>query len=576
MIHGTDRRQDASNGFFGGCGRRVAVAAGWVAAFGAGAGLAATPVLPERPALVVVVAIDQFRGDYLDRFGAYFGAGGFRRLLEHGANFTDCRYRHGITKTAAGHAVMLTGVHANEHGIINNAWVERGTLKRVNCVEDATVAIVGRPETPGGVRLPGQTVPMGVSPRRLLATTVGDELKIATAGRAKVIGLANKDRSAVLLAGKLGDSAYWMDRGLMVTSTHYRVALPPWVAAFNAEGRIDRYFGQVWDRVLPAEIYDRVQGPDEAEGEAADYGLGLTFPRRVDGGAATLGTAFYNAFDQVPFKSEVLMAFAEATVTAENLGGRGVTDLLGLGLSVNDSVGHSYGPDSHEVMDVTLRTDRMLAEFFSFLDRRVGAGRWLAVLTADHGIAPLPERVKALGAGVNAGRVDNVRLLKTGEAALDAAFGRLAEGRRWFVIDENSLVLVPVALAERNVAAAEAERVLAAAIGSLEFVDTAWTRTDLLAGRVHGEWAAATRLSFHAERSGDVYFQVAPYWVDRKNGTNHGSPYRYDTHVPLLWMGPGVKPGRRPEPVGVEDLAPTLAHLLGIPAPPKAQGRVLF
>lgn len=531
---------------------------------------------PPPPALVVVLTIDQFRADYLQRFREFFGPGGFRLLLEQGATFADCRYRHAVTKTAAGHAVVLTGVHADVHGIINNAWVDRTTLKRVNCVEDDSVQILGRADDRSGGRLPAGVLPMGASPRRLLATTVGDELKLATGGRAKVIGISSKDRSAILLAGKLADAAYWMDKGRIVTSTHYMKELPAWVRAFNDAGRVDSYFGRTWDRLLPAEVYDRVQGPDEAPGEAADFGMGITFPRRVDGGAAKLSPAYYEAFENSPFKNEVLLDFARTTIEQEKLGQRGVTDVLCLSFSTNDTVGHNYGPDSHEVMDITLRTDRMLADLFKLLDARVGLQRCTIVFTADHGIAPLPERVKALGTGVSAGRVDNALLLKTCEAALDRAYGPLADGKRWLVVDESSLLFLRGVLEEKRVNRAEAERVVRDALLTVEFVEAAYTRTEMLAGNVTGEYAAATLLSFNRERSGDLYYQMKPFWVDRKTGTNHGTPYNYDVHVPLLWFGAGVKPGVRLDRVGVDDIAPTLCHQLGIPLPARAQGRMLF
>ncbi|MSU47773.1 MAG: alkaline phosphatase family protein [Opitutus sp.] len=527
------------------------------------------------PSLVVVITIDQFRADYLARFREHFVPGGLNLLMEHGANFADCRYRHAITKTASGHAVVLTGVHANVHGIINNAWVDRETLKRVNCVDDDSVQIVGRAESAGGARLPGATVPIGASPRRLLATTVGDELKLRHAG-AKVIGISSKDRSAILLAGKLADAAYWMDKGRIVTSTHYLKELPAWVRTFNAADRVDSFFGKTWDRLLPAAAYEALQGADDAAGEAAEFGLGRTFPKRLNGGAEKITPVYYDAFENSPFKSEVLADFARVVVENENLGRRGVTDVLCISFSANDSVGHLYGPDSHEVMDMTLRSDRLLAEFFKFLDARVGLKNCTIVFTADHGAAPLPERVKALNPGASAGRVDSARLLKICEAALDSAFGPLADGKRWLLVDESSLLFLRGVLKEKNLAQSVAEKIVREALLTVDFVETAYTRTDLEAGSVTGEFAAANLLSFHRARSGDLYYQVKPFWVDRKTGTNHGAPYSYDACVPLLWFGVGVKPGTYLQRVGVDDIAPTLARLLGLPPPPMSKGNVLF
>ena len=539
-------------------------------------GRAAEPAPAAKPALVVVLTIDQFRGDYLARFREHFVPGGLKLLLEGGANFVDCRYNHAITKTAAGHAVVLTGVHADVHGIINNAWVDRETLKRVNCVDDDSVQILGRADDRGGARLPGATTPLGASPRRLLATTVGDELKLTHGGRSKVIGISSKDRSAILLAGKLADAAYWMDKGRIVTSTHYMKEIPAWVRAFNDAGRVDSFFGKRWERLLPVAAYDALQGPDDVPGESTDFSMGRTFPKRINGGTEKISSAYYEAFENSPYKSEVLVDFARLVVENENLGGRGVTDMLCLSFSVNDTVGHNYGPDSHEVMDITLRTDRMIADLFSFLDRRIGLKNCTIILTADHGIAPIPERLKAMSPNFSAGRVDNVQLLKTCEAALERAYGPLSDGRHWLVIDENNLLFLRDVLKEKNVAQPVAEKVVRDALLTVDFVEAAFTRTELEEGKVSGPYAEATMLSFNRARSGDLYYQMKPYWVDRKTGTNHGSPYIYDTHVPMVWYGVGVKPGTYTERVGVEDIAPTLAHLLSIMRPPMRQGRVLF
>ena len=531
---------------------------------------------PAKPALVVVLTIDQFRGDYLARFREHLVPGGLKLLVDEGANFVDCRYRHAVTKTAAGHAVVLTGVHANVHGIINNAWIDRETLKRVNCVDDDSVQILGQADDRGGARLPGATVPIGASPRRLNATTVGDELKLTHGGRSKIIGISSKDRSAILLAGKLADAAYWMDKGRIVTSTHYMKELPAWVRAFNDAGRVDSFFGKTWERLLPPEAYDALQGPDDVPGESTDFSMGRTFPKRINGGTEKISSAYYEAFENSPFKSEVLVDFARLVVEHENLGGRGVTDMLCLSFSANDTVGHNYGPDSHEVMDITLRTDRMIADLFSFLDRRIGLKNCTIVLTADHGVAPIPERLKALSGNFSAGRVDNVRLLKTCEAALDRAFGALSDGRHWLLIDESNLLFLRDVLKEKNVSQPVAEKVVRDALLTIDFVEAAFTRTEMEEGNVSGPYAAATLLSFNRARSGDVYYQMKPYWVDRKTGTNHGSPYNYDTHVPLVWYGVGVKPGTYTERVSVDDIAPTLANLLSIIRPPLSEGRVLF
>lgn len=529
------------------------------------------------PALVVVISLDQFRNDYLDRFRPYFGPDGFNLFLQHGAVFADCHYRHSNTKTGPGHAVMLTGVHADLHGIIGNEWIDRDTFELVSCVGDPSVQVVGLPPS-SGPRLRGVDDPyLPRSPRNLLVTTVGDELKLGRGGRPKVIGISDKHRAAILMSGKQADAAYFREQGRMITSTYYMAEEPAWVQQWNAAGNIDAYFGHVWDRVLPAAAY-AMQGPDDMAGEDGTSGhLGTTLPKTVDGGERKPGSAYYAAFENTPFANETLESFAEAAIINENLGGReGITDLLCVSFSAIDHAGHLYGPDSHEVMDLVVRTDRILAQFFRFLNRRVGLQQCLLVLTADHGVAPMPERIHAISPQIPAGRIDSARLLTACEEALDLAFGPLADKSRWLVRDDCSLLIFPSALKEKGLAPAAVQAVVRGALLKLDFVQAAYTRDQLERGEVNDDLGRSALLSFNRARSGDIFYQPKPYFFGRATGSTHGTPYNYDTHVPLLWYGVGVKAGVRTERVGVDDLAPTLAHLLGLPAPPLSQGHVLF
>ncbi|HTO03066.1 MAG TPA: alkaline phosphatase family protein, partial [Opitutus sp.] len=422
----------------------------------------------------------------------------------------------------------------------------------------------------------GRELFSGRSPRTFLSTTVPDELKLARGGQPKVISVSSKDRSAVLLGGKLADAAYWMDQGRMISSTYYLPELPAWVQAFNHSGRTEAYFGRTWDRLLPEDAY-RVQGPDDVEHEFAGLGLGRTFPKKVDGGAVEISPEFYGAFEHTPFKSEVMMAFIKEVMEQENLGRRGVTDVLCMSFSANDTIGHDTGPDSHEVMDITLRTDRMLAEFFAYLDARIGLKNCTLVLTADHGVATLPEKLTRMQPSIDAGRISLPQVLSAAEGALNTAYGSLADAARWTVIDGAWLILAPASLEEKGVTRAEAENVVREALLAVDFITDVYTRTDLEKGIAPGKYGAGTLLSFNRARSGDVFYQVKPRWIERPGtGSTHGSPYNYDTHVPLLWFGVGVTPGIRTDRVGVDDLAPTLAHILGVNAPPQSQGRILF
>lgn len=538
-----------------------------------------TPAIPPTvasPRLAVVIAIDQFRADYLVRFRPYFVAGGFKRLLEGGADYRNCFYRHATTITAPGHATILSGVHANIHGIIANDWLDRESWEIISSVEDRDSPLVGLPPE---YLLPTLHLPKaGRSPKNFLATTVGDQLKLRFGAASKVFTASNKDRSAILLGGKLADSAYWDESGAFVTSRYYRDALPAWVAAFNAGHRAEKAFGSTWERLLEPALYDAVQGPDDAPGESDEYGLTRVFPKKIDGGSAVLSPNFYSAFDNAPASSVMLGEFAQAAVREEKLGRHAATDLLCVSFSQIDIVGHSYGPDSHEVMDSILRLDRVIADLLKCIDREVGLKHCLVVVTADHGSTPLPERVQALRPSIPAGRIRVAEFDAAAKQALDAAFGAPLGEDYWCTRDGLGYHLRPSTLAAKNIRAEDAAQVLKTALLSLPSVAEVYTRAEILAAPPEGDsLLAAVRRSYYAPRDHDVGIVLKPYFINRTPaGTTHGMPYDYDQHVPQLWFGAGVTPGVHLERVGVDDLAPTLAAHLGIPRPPQAEGRQLF
>lgn len=531
------------------------------------------------PRLAVLISVDQLRSDYLDRFRPYFGEDGFNRLLTRGAVYAEARHRHAFTNTASGHATLVTGVHANVHGIIGNEWRDGATLAEGTSVTDPEARIVGD-GSDTGVRVPGGVLgtQSGISPRRLLATTIGDQLKLRQGTRAKVIGVGAKDRSSVLMAGRLADVAFWLKRGRFVTSTHYVTQAPAWAEDFNAKGRIEAEFGRTWDRLLDARIYESVQGPDNMPGEENPDGLGETFPKRIDGGQKVLSERFYEAYRLSPFSTDLVLEFARVAVRAEQLGRRDAPDLLTIGISQVDQCGHSYGPDSHEVMDSVIRLDRALAAFFQFLDQEVGAENYVVVLSADHGVAPLPERVVAQRGGVPAGRFDSAGARAAIEAALTAAFGAPDGQDYWVVRDGATFRLRRETLQSKQIDPAAARRVAKGALLGFPDIAAAFTREELAGVSDEGEsLASRVRRSYHDERSGDVYFVLRPYMVDRRpKGANHNTPYDYDRHVPLVWYGAGIQPGVHLEPVGTDQLAPTLCGLLGIPRPPECTAERLF
>ncbi|MEZ0334253.1 MAG: alkaline phosphatase family protein, partial [Gemmatimonadales bacterium] len=423
----------------------------------------------------------------------------------------------------------------------------------VYCAADTTVRLIG-------VDLEGR------SPRKLKNATVGDLLKIGTGGRSKVVTVSAKDRSAIMMGGHLADAAYWMEDTLFVTSTYYRQEMPAWAREFNGAGKVSSYFGKEWARLLPSAAYNMV-GPDDVAAEADEAGTGRTFPHPIGGP---------DAFDLSPFSNETVADFAMRAVAEEGLGRDTVPDLLGVSFSANDRVGHAYGPDSHEVMDVTVRLDRTLARLFAFLDRTVGLGNVVMVLTADHGVAPLPEVFANLHPGASPHRFNPAVVDTVVEAALRARYGP-APAPGWIIYhDQPHLYLNPAAVRARRVTIEDAERVAQAAIMSVPGVHEALTSADLATGRARGLRSAEV-LSFYPGRSGNIYYQMEPYILvdDEPTGTGHGTPWAYDQQVPLLFYGSRIIPGVRRTPAAVADIAPTLSALLGLTAPGGAQGRVL-
>lgn len=528
--------------------------------------------------LAVVISVDQLRADHLVRFRPYFGEGGFKRLLEGGLEFPHTYFRHAITQTAPGHATILSGVHANRHAIIGNEWLDRETWDQVNSVEDRDSPLVGvspRELGPTAAARPDKT---GRSPRNFEATTVGDQLKVRFGAECRVFAASNKDRSAILLGGKRADDAYWDEIGRMVTSRHYRAKLPAWVEAFNARRRAHATFGQTWDRLLEPAIYEALLGPDDAPGENDSFGFGRTFPKKVNGGAATITPNFFTAYDNSPFTTQHLGEFVQLAIREEKLGRHAGADLLCVSFSQVDAIGHAYGPDSHELMDAVLRLDRVLASLLDCLDREVGLARCVVVLTADHGVAPLPERLPRPAGAAPGGRVSTRELDGAIKQALDGAFGKLTGNEVWFMRDGTALHLRPAALAAKHLDAAAVAKVASGALRQFPAVAQAYTREEILAAPPEGDSVLAmVRRSYHAGRGRDVVFVLKPYFIIKSNtGTTHSTPHAYDTHVAQVWFGAGVPKGVRTERVGVDDIAPTLAALLGVPAPDGAQGRRLF
>jgi predicted AlkP superfamily pyrophosphatase or phosphodiesterase len=519
---------------------------------------AAAPARAGRPRLAVIVVVDQLRADYLERFARHF-TGGFKRLLDDGRVFADAHYEQWPTVTAVGHATISTGATPAGHGLVGNGWYDRAERRYVDAVSDPN-----SPKVPGDGR--------GASPWRLRGSTISDELKLATRGRGKVVSVSIKDRSAILLGGRRPDAALWFDddSGSFVTSRFYGERLPTWVERFNASRPADRFFGMRWDLLLPEAAYADL-GADDGPDERPGWG-GRTFPHLPSEGLSGASADFYERVAGSPFGNELLVAAARAAVEGEALGTDEYTDLLCVSFSSNDHVGHAYGPYSREVQDITLRTDLALGALMELLDTKVGKDGYVLVLTSDHGAAPTPSDSAPLG-----GRY--TRLEPAGpeiDKVLEQKFGA---GPWLLYVSSYMGVYLNRALAEeRGVTYAELERAAAAEFRRVASVRAVFTASELASGRAGDGTVVARRVgaSHYPDRSADLVVILDPFVVPTlPGGATHGTPYNYDSHVPVIFYGPGVAEGIVTEPVAVTDVAPTLSALLGITPPSNSTGRPL-
>ena len=539
-----------------------------------------------RPRLVLLIVVDQFRYDYLDRFGDRFGENGFKRLLRDGATWVNANYDHVLTYTAPGHSTLMTGAYPAETGIIANEWPDRETGKKVSSVSDESAKLFG-----------GGATEAASSPRRLMASTLGDELRLATNDRSRVIGISLKDRSAILPAGRHANGAYWFSAqsGNMVSSNYYFEQLPAWVAGFNNTHPADKYFGALWERLQPESEYLKRAGADSPPWEDIGKVPGDTnaFPHKITGGATSPGRDFYAALEYSPFANDLLLQFSEQAMVNEHLGEDDDTDVLTVSFSADDYVGHRFGPYSQEVMDVTLRVDQQIGALLDFVETRVGLKNTTVIFSADHGMAPIPEHAAALG--LSGGRIPNADLLKAIRLSLSARynpqgkspdpttdyiFNYTDDGKVKDGLTNGNLYLNFEALKRDGVNPDEVEQLACRTALGVAGIARCFTREQLLRGAVSASDPIERRAvhGFYPKRSGDLIVVTEPfkYLTEYAITATHGSPYSYDTHVPLIIMGNGFKPDRYYQAASPADIAPTLAAVLRVQAPSNAVGRVLI
>lgn len=553
----------------------------WFPAVFALAVLAAATSAPAagRPQLVLFITVDALRGDMPARYADRFGPGGLRYLLERGVHYTNAHYSHATTFTASGHATLFTGGNPPEHGLPANDWVGPDG-QRVYCVEDDRHTVLGERTRPH----------QGTSPRNLTSGTIGDEL-VASGGGSRVFSVSIKDRGAIIPGGFLG-KAFWYSgaTGRFVTSTYYYTSEPQWVRDWNDAGPAGAWRGGQWRLLRDPASYTHA-ADDDRPFETSWGSLGRVFPHPLAD-----DDRYYSTLRFTPMGDELTVSFVEELVRRERVGGGAATDLLAVSLSSTDYVTHVFGLYSLEAEDNLLRLDRAIARLLEIVDEAVGLDRTLIVLSSDHGADAAPEhwcRLRAGGAALPvpggllldpdgcglAGRHDPGRLIAAANTALRRRFNVEAD----LVLDfwNPSLFLDSPRIEALELDEAEVERALARFVAGTPGIAQAFTRSDLLAGRVPDTpLAARVKRAFHPQRSGNVIIVQAPFWFLHREPTlytsMHGSPYAYDTHVPIIIAGPGIEPAVVNRGAGPEDIAPTLALYLGIECPPASVGEPLL
>lgn len=519
---------------------------------------------PARPRLVVVLSIDQFRGDYIPRFERYLGEGGFRRIMGEGFHFENCYYRHATTQTGPGHATLLTGTYPHVNGIVSNDYYDMAEGRGFYCAEDAEA----HPVTPRGV----DESKGSFSPRRLMVPTTGDNLEKATAGAAKTVGVSLKDRSGIMMAGRAADLVLWFDSksGEFGSSTYYTQALPQWLLDWQAGKPADAWFKKAWELSLPAEEYASVCTADDYKAEQDGSFEGRTFPHTLGWKSESPDANYYTNLTVSPFGNDLVVDAALAAVKGEGMGQDDIPDLLAISFSSNDLIGHAFGPSSWEVMDATIKTDATVARLLTALDELVGKGAYTLFVSGDHGAADLPELAQEMG-------IPAERFLPRGmadklEAHLRGLYGQPAEGKRyvadfgWPFVTLNPAAVVDEAAPTARPMDEEAARFLA----TLPNVVMATTTAALKDGAdsLHPV-RRALALSMYPGRSGHLAYVMPPGWFPSGGytGTTHGAPYSYDQSVVLLAYGNGIRQGTSNAPAQPPQIAPTVSALVGVLVP---------
>lgn len=513
-----------------------------------------------RPKLVVGIVIDQMRWDYLYRYyDVYKSNGGFKRMLGEGFTCENTFIPYTPTVTAAGHTCAYTGSVPAIHGIVGNNWYDNIKRKGVYCTDDDSVQTVG-----------SNTVAGKMSPRNMFTTTIGDELRLATNFKSKVIGVAIKDRGAILPAGHSATAAYWYDSkaGDFITSTYYMNDLPQWVKAFNNRKVADSLYKLNWNLYLPKEIYAKYCTEDAKPYEYRPLGTDqLQFPYDL---TKFVGKE-YGRIAATPYGNTLTALMAEAAVKAENLGKNGTTDFLAVSFSSPDYIGHSFGPNSWEQLDDFARLDETLGNFFAFLDAHVGKGAYTVFLTADHGVAHVPNF--SIENKLPGGAFDDVKVINELNTGLKEKYGHdklVLDIVNYMVVFNNKVI------DSANLDKDDIYKIVIDHLLKQKEITQAFEITELMETPLASKQKEMINNGYLPARCGEIQIILKPGYVEGNgNGTSHGLWNPYDSHIPLVWYGWGIRQGKTNRETYMTDIAATLAGMLHIQMPSGCVGHVI-
>lgn len=513
-----------------------------------------------KPKLVLGIVVDQMRADFIYRYWPKYGNGGFKRLVKEGFFFKDSHYNYVPTYTGPGHASIYTGTTPATHGIIANDWLNKTSNQKMYCTDDATVHALGGSEKAGQM-----------SPRNMLTTTIGDQLRLSNNRQSKVIGISLKDRAAILPAGHLANAAYWLDTetGHWISSSYYMQQLPDWVNAFNQKGMAKTYLEKSWQPLLPLADYTESLGDDNVFEGTFKGETKPVFPHDLPKLAAQNDK--FGLLKITPFGNSLTKDFAIQAIQSEQLGKHAVTDMLTVSFSATDYVGHQFAPQSIEVEDTYLRLDRDLADLLKFLDSWLGKEQVLVFLTADHAAIESPAYLASLN--IPAGTIKAKEVTTTLEKFLMDKYG----DNLLLAYANQQVFLDPKKIAHLKLSGSEVADNVAEFLMGINGVADTVTKQTLSQNAFNSGINRYLQLGYNPQRSGDVLVTYQPGWIDseKNTGTTHGSAYSYDTHVPLIWYGWKISAGQSLQAVEITDIASTLALLLDIQAPNGSFGKSL-